>query len=725
MFDNDAPRMNKISTISLAIQIAFLAALGIDWIGLSIPILREVVAFLYLTFVPGIIILQLLNTDLAKLNTYLYAIGISIILTTFTGFFISLLYPLLGIEKPFSVTPLTTTIIVIVTSFWLLAYKRRNIISSHHPDFKISLHPSIFFLALLPFLAAIGAYLVHYHSNNVLLIILLILIGSIPILVALNKIPDEFLPLAVFNISMALLLHNFLSVPYLLGQDIHIEYYFVNIVYLNSRWNPSFEYPTNSILTGVILAPIYSKVLDLSLVLIVKTVYPFLFSVALVALYQAFKSQINEKMAFLSCFFFASIYLNYRIMYIKHTMVLFFTSLLVLLIVDKNLNTLTKKILLICFAVGLIISHYGIPYLFLFSLIFATIFASFIKKKIKSFESNFLGSSNFIIFFAGLAISWHIYSSGGTGFEVIVRAGERIVSSIMVELFMPLEGSGIYALTVKLQSWEWEVLRYLNILTQTFIFIGFFTVLHQKLTNKRGSVSNEFLAYSAAFLAFLGMNLVVPILQSGVIALGRIYNFSLLFLAPYCIIGGMKIIALFNKFKVEQIETLKILAIFFAVFMLFNTQLIMEVNREMFDEGYAKSASLSQPRILNGKASPEEIDAFFRSYSSFFDVQGLKWLKEYKQEGKKIAVDSCVRVTRSFIPRSDIIYLDDISSLLDSIRKRRVYVYLGESNVKYGFFFGKWDDIYWRASEIIYREENKIYSNSGSVIYENSLPFSE
>ena len=44
-----------------AIHLAMLGAIGLDFMGLDIPILRQVIGFIYLTFVPGIIILRLLK----------------------------------------------------------------------------------------------------------------------------------------------------------------------------------------------------------------------------------------------------------------------------------------------------------------------------------------------------------------------------------------------------------------------------------------------------------------------------------------------------------------------------------------------------------------------------------------------------------------------------------------------------------------------------------------
>ena len=57
----------------LAIQFAIWGAIGLDVIGLQIPILRQLIGFIYLTFVPGIIILKRSNCESGALILYVRA----------------------------------------------------------------------------------------------------------------------------------------------------------------------------------------------------------------------------------------------------------------------------------------------------------------------------------------------------------------------------------------------------------------------------------------------------------------------------------------------------------------------------------------------------------------------------------------------------------------------------------------------------------------------------
>lgn len=715
---------SKEVIIALIIQVSFLGALGLEQIGIDIPILREVLGFIYITIVPGMLFLRALDRSKNfTVEKFLYSIGLSIILLVFIGLFVNLVYPLWGIQKPLSTIPMIVTLVSVVTILIIFVILKRRGVSYSFNISHIMVKYSLL-LSLLLLVTVIGTCLTHCYNSNVLLIVSLLIVSLIPILVILGKIPNEVLPLVIFVVSATLMYHNFLSTPYLLGQDIQVEYYFANVVYLNSLWNPSFEYQANSLLNTVILPSMYSKMLSLPLIWTIKTVYPLLFSIGVVALYQAFKNQIGEKMAFLSAFFFASQYVNYHVMYMKHYVLIFFSCLFVLSLFDKdlNLNIILKRFLSICFIIGLVFSHYGLPYL----LIGASIFTLILLRcfKIEGTKLNFLTTPHFVILSIIMMTSWHSYTSSSAGFKAVIEVGGRIINSIF-ELFKPMEGSGLHLLHYQSLSWEWEVLKVMYIITQTLVVVGFLVILSQKLSckgsNKGTDIPDEYFYYSTAFLVLMAINLFMPIFQAQTIALGRIYNFSLVFLAPYCIIGGVAIIK--KLFRFEKQHALKILSVFFTIFLLLNTQVIMEINRNLLSDGYARSPSLSYPRIMKGQASLEEIAGFFGSYVSPSDVYGAKWLGRYMDKGRKIATDFSPAVCYyGMIPRYNHIYCSSLESMRNCIENENIYILLKGHNLKFDLMLG--NPVVgqnWKTSEIIQilnLKKNKVYSNVRTTIYE-------
>jgi uncharacterized membrane protein len=52
--------IKKFLKVVLAIQLAIWGVIGLDVIGFQIPILRQLIGFVYLTFIPDILLLRIL-----------------------------------------------------------------------------------------------------------------------------------------------------------------------------------------------------------------------------------------------------------------------------------------------------------------------------------------------------------------------------------------------------------------------------------------------------------------------------------------------------------------------------------------------------------------------------------------------------------------------------------------------------------------------------------------
>ncbi|HOC84886.1 MAG TPA: hypothetical protein PKJ67_09770, partial [Methanoculleus sp.] len=139
-----------------AIQLAFIGIVCLDLIGYHIPVAREALAFVYLTFLPGILVLKALRLhDLGTIETVLYSVGLSLVVLMLTGLFANTVYPLLGSARPLSLEVLFPTIVGVVQILLYLALTRdREHAGSSHAGLEISIPPpAVPFLALLPFLA--------------------------------------------------------------------------------------------------------------------------------------------------------------------------------------------------------------------------------------------------------------------------------------------------------------------------------------------------------------------------------------------------------------------------------------------------------------------------------------------------------------------------------------------------------------------------------------------
>jgi len=89
--------------VIFSLQLAFLGLVGLEKLGLEIPILRQAVGFIYLTFVPGFLIFKILQINNRNIiESLLYSVGLSLSFLMWTGALINFLYPLIGISKPIS-----------------------------------------------------------------------------------------------------------------------------------------------------------------------------------------------------------------------------------------------------------------------------------------------------------------------------------------------------------------------------------------------------------------------------------------------------------------------------------------------------------------------------------------------------------------------------------------------------------------------------------------------
>ena len=71
-------KIEKFLKVVLAVQLALWGAIGLDAVGFQIPIIRQLIGFVYLTFIPGIIILRILKLHkLGNVETVLYTVGLS------------------------------------------------------------------------------------------------------------------------------------------------------------------------------------------------------------------------------------------------------------------------------------------------------------------------------------------------------------------------------------------------------------------------------------------------------------------------------------------------------------------------------------------------------------------------------------------------------------------------------------------------------------------------
>ena len=584
-------KIDKFLNTILIIQIVLLSFIVLDLMGIHIPLLRELVSVVYLLFIPGILILRVLRLhELNSIETLLYSVGLSIASVMGIGFAMNLIYPVFGISDPISLFYLIVTMSIFVLIFCLLSYIRdKNFCNEEYVDINI-LSPKFLFLFIIPFLAIFGTYMVNFYQNNVLLILMILIISILVILVAFDKFSKKYYPFIIFVISISLLFHTSLISSYIWGWDINHEYFLAKLVFTNSYWNLNISYNTNAMLSIVMLAPILSKITNIDLIWIFKTVYPFVFALVPLGLYLVFERQTSPKIAFLSSFFFMAVFTFYRELtqLARQEIAEIFLVLVILLMVDGSMDKLKKALLTVIFAISIIVSHYGLSYIFMLSLIcvYAVIIIDekLIKHgyRAKEYILKDRTNSSFVLLFIIFAAGWYMYTSSSSAFSSVVHIGDHIIGSISTDFLNPDAAQGAAALTADVSSPLHNVPKYLNLLFQFFIGFG---VLIMVFTREKMNFKKEYIIFAVINLFILLVGIVVPYFSSA-LNITRLYHICLFFLAPFAIVGGIEFFKIFKKLfnkswdQKSVTNSLKLLAVVLVTLNLFFTGVIYEITQD-------------------------------------------------------------------------------------------------------------------------------------------------
>ncbi|PXF61273.1 MAG: hypothetical protein C4B59_04795 [Candidatus Methanogaster sp.] len=628
--------IGKFLKVVLTIQLAVWGAIGLDVAGLQIPILRQFIGFIYLTFVPGILILRILKLHkLGNIETLLYTVGLSVASVMFIGLFMNVVYPFFGISRPISITPLIITISILVLILCIISYVRdKDYSNPSFIDVGEILSPPVLFLCLIPFLAIFGTYLVNFHHNNIILMLLIVILALIAVLIGFDKfIPKNLYPLAVFVTAISLLYHSSLISMYLVEwADLAGEYWISNTVVMNSIWDPTIYSTCNAMLSLVMLAPIYSVISYMSIAWVFKIIYPLLFSLVPLGLYRVFQKQTNEKISFLSCFFFMSMFTFYVAMLglNRQQIAELFLVLLILSMIDENIDKTHRSFLFIVFGVSLAVSHYALSYIYMACLIAAWLLLALAENHeiqkmrdnlhhkfsrykdgklagnpISSKRKNRTISSTFILIFVVFTLTWYMYVSNSSAFNAAVSICGHIVSSIFTEFLDPGATQGLDIILMTPETPLGYLNKAVHFTTQFFIAVGIVVSL---LKWKERDFNAEYFAFSIPFFGMCIASIIVPHFAAS-INTTRLYHIILLFLAPFCVIGGMWMLRVLSmsvraSWTSKSVRnSLRELYIFFVIYLFFNSGLIYEI------AGNPSSFSLNQTAVNCPHFELQEVDA--------------------------------------------------------------------------------------------------------------------
>jgi len=761
-------KIKDLILLIITIQIIYFLLIFFDNIGIHIPIIVEVTGFFIVLFIPGTLMLRLLNLDIKSYGQILlYTVGMSVFFLMLIGFLMNTLYPLMGFNKPLSSESIIVTITIFIFSFSLICYlvdKFRNqqqilkdtSLPNKHFVRQVDLGnlqstAPLVILVLIPILSILGAYTMNLYQSNVLTMVMILLIGLVALIISTGRFfSTRLYPLIVFSISIAILLHMSLITNYIWGWDINSEYFLANQVALNSFWNVSLSSNYNSMLSVVILAPILSSYIRMNLVWILKIVYPILFSMVPLGLYYVYSKQTGPKIAFYATFFFMLLFTFYTEMLslARQQVAELFLVLLLMVLISDNLNKTKKSFLAVIFGLSIVISHYGLTYVMMIILLLSGIILYLIDKNLfkwspKIFKLNtiigvthfFSGSNSsiervniaeeplesliadkikkyqlikhdrlvinpfFIALFILSILVWYFYTSNSSILQSIMGIGQSIISNLYS--FMDPNTSQGLSLVIQGQNTLLNnIHKYFYLISQFFISIGILALFIGKDGMK---FNDEYKALSIATFIVLIIGLFLPFFSSQMNT-SRLYHIALIILAPFCIIGIIKIIHKFktlSRFNLHKNHYFHFISIFLIIFLFFDSGLISEVIIPSQCTSIALNPSYDFPKF-----DQEEVTA------------GNWLVNDYNDNYTVYADQYRVSVLRSMIPSAlQIPYSYNNNN-------KKSYVFMGTWNVEKNQILVEQmigsnvvtSELYVSTQEIL-SNRSKIYDNGGASIY--------
>ncbi len=750
------PDQWRIGTLVLAIlgvQSAVWFLLALDIRGVGIPFVREIVAFGYLTFVPGVLILRTLKLQaLDSTQTLLYSTGLSLATLMFAGLVANSFLPLLGVAKPLAASILLPILTALVLGLCGGAYVRDHHFDPGHSSPGNGFLFPVVLLCLLPVLSIGGVYLQNVYHSNILLMLLIVVIAVVVVLAGSARIiPIRLYPLVVFAVSLALLFHRSLISEYLAGFDIHEEYHYANLVRLSGVWNPAIRHATNPLLSIVVLAPIASIISRLSLDGVLKIFYPLWFAFASVGLYRIFQRQTGEKIGFLSSFFFIAFIQFYSDLPVmpRQLIAMLFLVALIMLKIDVNIEIRTKVFLFVVFGASLIVSHHGLSYAYIIFLVLSCLIQWIrsqrriegLRARIRLWVRRYGGSDHpgpegqhaavdhrpispvFVALFIVMALAWYLHTADAWGFDTFVRIGSGIIHNFSTALFDPRYSHALSLLLAPpkpgMLGLVGKIMDYVN---QLFIIVGVLALL---LGYERRNFEQTFAVGAVISLGLLSAAVIMPFLTVAVNT-ERLYHLTLIFLAPFGVLGGLivfrRIVRPVKWRRVAGAATpATALLVYFVAYFLFQSGLISQLTI-----GYSGSFAISQGGIRRLGRS-EERAALYTAITPKQEVLSAMWLARGREPGEKVYAtyrDIRVHALTSYgmIPVGDVPPLTRATSVIPD----DAYVYLQYLNVVEGLaaepnrspLFGQEYTVYeMRKLLTLFVNKNKIYDNGGSEIY--------
>lgn len=661
---------------------------------LDLPILRDIIPFLFFTIVPGFLIISILKQNKIEfLIKTLLSVGLSISALLAVGLLLNSFYPVL--LKPLSLTPLLLSLNILLLILTIFAYQRNkndfNTSLIFNLNFKLGdklLSPLIFPL-LFPLMAVLGTYLMNTSLNNFIILTMLFLIPVYVVTIAYlrDRVHPVTYPVALFMMGLGLILMHALTSTHIIGRDVHQEFYCFQLTLANFHWNIYDYYnPYNACLSITILPTIYQVISNMTPEYVFKLIFGLLGSVLPLMVYTVAKKYLNRKFAF-----FASLLFVFQVFFIdivgavRQEVAIIFFFLAVIVIFDcfgekKFEKSWVKKLLFLIFVSSMVVTHYTTSYVGLVLLV-PILLLPFIKNLYLERKIKFINFEVLLIYFLIIFIWFILYA------KVQFLAGSEVIQSTVaatasatgvgggnVAFINSREGTVLSILGIGIKNLPNLIAVVVNDLIFLTVGIGILTLLVKYkrilkdktvfIFNGIKTLDSKLVLAGLISLTLLALFIILPSV-SFFYGSDRLFFQLLIFTVPIFIIGADKIAELLNKIiKKPDLKVGLILVLLISLFIC-NTHLQYEFTGIPFSPEYDKiGITRGEMYIYNG------------------ELATAKWIGSYRADDIRTYSDA-VGFTRLFMSdvKTNVVGINFNNKTING------YIYMGNANVNEGKFY--------------------------------------
>jgi len=433
----------------------------------------------------------------------------------------------------------------------------------------------------------------------------------------------------------------------------------------------------NSVLSITILPTIFTTLLNVSGELLFKILYMTIFALVPTILYEIYQIQISQNFALISAFFVISsplvLYGFEAVSLNRQITGAFFLALSVLIILSDKIPISKRRVLLLVFGVGLVVSHYSLAYLYL-----AFIIAYYAISRIMKHQTQLLNGA-MVAFLALLVFLWNDIVT--SPLESLQSFFTGIYTRFFADIASPAARSSTIFTSHVVQTPASLVNWILFYAIHAFVIIGILTMIFRARKVQLNSLYRTFAILSVIVLALC---VIIPNFAPA-FEFTRFYGISLFFLAP-CLIFGVKQsgeilrnaankLSLGRKFQnVLNKRNMSLLLCFLLMFYFLSQFGFLN---------FVTSASPQSPVLdfqrLTTSNDVSILAAFHNGYIEEIDVASATWLSSHRSINGLVFADynSILNVVTSygrvqeqskaflsnppFIERNSLVYLSQLN----------------------------------------------------------------